>query len=382
MKFMATKNFLPAKSTIRKAVLFIYVWLGLILGLYFTIIGLTGSVLVFQDNLEPLQTPEIAFVAPPVSNARLLPLSEIMARVHRDFPKATGQDLANVVLPNNAGGAYRLNINTQTPQTMRQITVDPYTGGVIRNVVYANMPFGFIHNVHVSLLMGPAGELANGYGAICVAFLLIFGLWLWWPATLRQLRVRLNVKGNWGRNRLIRNVHPVLGICSVLFLWMITLTGILLVFPKPVQKMIAGMGSAHSSGEPKLTAPMGAKRLPVDTLLAIARPVNSDVKISGFYYSSKPDQPFVCYKRSSASGFFPYTRIFINPYNGIILRIAEDGNASPNQKIPRLLRILHFGLWGGLFMKIIYSLAGLVPCGLFVTGILMYFRKWDGALKA
>lgn len=358
-----------------------HLWFGLILGLYFTIIGLTGSVLVFQDNLEPLQTPEIAFVAPPVSNASLLPLSEIMVRVHRDFPKASGQDLANVVFPYNAGGAYRLNIDTQTPQAMRQITVDPYTGRIIRNVVYADTPFGFIHNLHVSLLMGAAGELANGYSAVCVAFLLLSGLWLWWPATLRQLRARLSIKGSRGRIRFIRDLHHVLGIYSVLLLLMITFTGVLFVFPKPAQKIIAGMGSASSSREPAITVPIGAKRLPVDTLLAIARPVNYGVKISSFNYPSRPDQPFSCYKRSFAPGFFPYTRIFINPYNGIILRIAEDQNASPNQKIPRLLSILHFGLWGGLFIKIIYSLVGLVPCCLFMTGILMYLRKLRGSLK-
>jgi len=374
---MTTKKILPSKSAIRKTILFIHLWIGLILGLYFTVIGITGSVLVFQDNLEWLQTPEIVSVEPPAPGMKLLPLSELLERVHHAFPNAQGQDLANVTMPNKTGGAYRLSLDTKTPERMRQITVNPYTGQVMRNVIYAQTPFGFIRNLHISLLLGAAGELANGYGAMCVMLLLLSGLWLWWPAALRQLRARMSVKTDRGKNRFIRDLHHVLGIYSVLLLLIITLTGILFIFPKPVEKITDAI--ATSSSKPsKVTAPAGAKRLPVDALLAIAQPVNRNIAISSFNYPSKPDQPFSCYKRSFAPGFFPYTRIFINPYTGKILRVAEDSRGSLDQKIPRFLSMLHFGLWGSFFIKIIYALVGLVPCGLFITGILMYLRKLRG----
>jgi len=375
-------NFFPlSKGAIRKTILFIHLWLGLILGLYFTIIGITGSVLVFHDNLEPLQTPEIVSVKPPTPSTKLLPLSELMTRVHYAFPNASGQDLTNVTMPDNVGGAYTLNLDVEKPEKMRMITVNPYTGAVMRNVIFVETPFGFIHNLHVSLLLGAAGELANGYGAICLALLLLSGLWLWWPVTLRQLRARLSMKIDKGKNRIVRDLHHVLGIYAVVFLLIITLTGILFIFPKPVEKVTDAIATS-SSKPPKVTAPVGAKKLSIDTLLAIAQPVNPEVKISSFNDPSEPNQPFSCYKRSFAPGFFPYTRIFINPYSGKILRVVDDNKGSLDKKIPRFLSMLHFGLWGSFFIKIIYALVGLVPCGLFITGVLMYLRKLRGFKKA
>ncbi len=38
-------------------------------------------------------------------------------------------------------------------------------------------------------------------------------------------------------------------------------------------------------------------------------------------------------------------------------------------------KVLHLGEFGGVFSKLLYTFAGLMPPGLFITGVLMWWRK-------
>ena len=364
---------MPGKAGIRRGVLAVHLWLGVIIGLYFSAMGLTGSVLVFEKELTHITAPETAHVTPPTAGAAPMPIEEIQTRLKAELPKASPGDLAFMIMPEAAGGAYTLSLGDGGEK--RYVTVDPYTGRILRNVNARATLVGFCQEFHIYLLNGQKGLLVNGYGALLTAILLLSGLWLWWPATVRQIRSRITVKWGAGAKRVTHDLHNTFGIYTLPLLLMVTLTGAMFAFFEPVQKAVYALTHTAKPAKPApIIPPANAKRLPADTLVATANAITPEARMLSFIYPTKPAQPFTCYKQRSL-GFLPYIQVSINPYTGKVLRVSDDATAPLGDRVLRALSSLHFGWWGGITTKILYSLLGLTPITLFVTGLLMYLRK-------
>ena len=65
----------------RKRLWQLHSWLGLLAGLGLLVIGATGSMLVFRDELEALVDPALVRVVPPSPDTARLPLDTLFARV-------------------------------------------------------------------------------------------------------------------------------------------------------------------------------------------------------------------------------------------------------------------------------------------------------------
>ena len=61
----------------RRIWLDIHLWLGLSLGFFLSIFGITGSLLVFQAEIDELLTPDLLTVTVPENNQTFRPLSEL-----------------------------------------------------------------------------------------------------------------------------------------------------------------------------------------------------------------------------------------------------------------------------------------------------------------
>ena len=57
-------------GTLRRRMLFVHRWLGIILGVYFVMLGITGSLLVFAREIDRALNPELLTMPPRVSVSR------------------------------------------------------------------------------------------------------------------------------------------------------------------------------------------------------------------------------------------------------------------------------------------------------------------------
>jgi len=360
--------------TLRKIIFFIHLWFGLFIGVYFTIAGVTGSILVFQEDIQVhYLMPERTAVTPPTPAAKLMPLSKIIAGLRKDFPDATDNNFALITPPETPGGAWflRLPSGKKTYAT----TVNPYTGQVIRQYPSNETWLDWVDDLHVNLLKKAPGKIANGYLGLLAGILLLSGIWLWWPATLRQIKLRSTIKRGAGIQRVIADLHNVFGFYSFLLLLAVTLTGSVIVFYAPVQKVVISVvGKSRRLPPPKVVPPPGAHWLPIDALLPAAEKIAPESSFVFILFPTQPRQAFLCYKRAK-EGIWPDTRIYINPYNGKVLRVDSDSTDPLDTRIMRSASTIHFGRWGYLGIKILYAIIGLIPLGLFITGVLMYIRS-------
>ena len=73
----------PQRIWLRRALFQIHVWSGIALGLYVVMLSITGSVLVYRNELDRyLATPRPAFVA----GKPALPREQLRAAAERQFP--------------------------------------------------------------------------------------------------------------------------------------------------------------------------------------------------------------------------------------------------------------------------------------------------------
>jgi uncharacterized iron-regulated membrane protein len=150
--------------------------------------------------------------------------------------------------------------------------VDDYDGRVLPASADTAGWMGWVKTLHVSLLSGAAGKNVSGYASLLTALLLLSGLQLWWPPAWRQLRARLTLKRGAGAKRMTHDLHNVFGIYSFLLLLVVTLTGTVLVFNRPVQQVVdTWFHTPPQARLPRLRPPAGAARLSPDVLLAAAQ---------------------------------------------------------------------------------------------------------------
>jgi uncharacterized iron-regulated membrane protein len=365
---------LLSKGNIRKVVFFIHLWFGLFVGLYFAAVSVTGSVLVFREDLERTQVmPERNFVAPPAPGTKLMPLSEIISGLKAQLTEAKEAELAFVNPPLRPDGAYLMRLTDKGDA--QPTTIDPYTGKVIKRYPHGNALLEWADDLHVNLLFNAPGKIANGYGGLLAGLLLLSGIWLWWPATVKQIKLRSTIKKGAPKHRIIADLHNVLGIYPFVALLIVTLTGSMIVFYKPIQDVVvARFGSARIPRAPSVTAALGAQRLPVEQLMAIAEKNAPGSHFVFVIYPTAPKQAFYAYRRSEI-GILPDTRIYLDPYNGKVLQIGREATDPTSKRIMRSASGIHFGRWGATSIKIVYFVLGFIPLGLFVTGFLMFIRR-------
>src|SRR5262245_9225712 len=86
----------------RKPLRSLHRWLGLWLGAWFALVGLSGAVLVFEDEVDAFLNPRL--LTEPRAGARL-PLHRIVARAEEEFPLG---HVERVRLPRAQDEVYRL----------------------------------------------------------------------------------------------------------------------------------------------------------------------------------------------------------------------------------------------------------------------------------
>ena len=82
----------PRKVFWRKALFQVHLWLGVILGLYFVVVALTGSIIVYKKEIERSQIPHLTRVEP---LAQRQSFSAMVSKVKTAYPDAS---LSNVYL--------------------------------------------------------------------------------------------------------------------------------------------------------------------------------------------------------------------------------------------------------------------------------------------
>ena len=376
----------PQRVWLRRAVFQVHLWLGLVLALYAIVIGVSGSALVFKDEIGQALHPELFRVAP---QPQPLPLAPTIRAVEQGRPGWRVASLKDFVpaqpltlLLRPAGGTLPLNY--------RIVTVQPYTGQVLADRLRFAGVLGFLGNLHFYLCAGRTGLLVSGWMSLGLVLLCVTGLVVWWPGVSRwAAALLLRRRASW--QRYTWDLHAVAGFWFALPLLLLSFTGCYFAFPAPVAALLDAVTLSHPPAErapaasPKHAA-AGAP-LTVDEAFARARQLlPAQAPIGYFALPSRPGGAY--YATGYYTGAAPFSALVslqIDAQTGAMLHEEDTRRDAPSRRLIQKFFAWHFGSFagagaGGIAVKLLWVLAGLAPALLAVTGVILFawrkLRHW------
>jgi uncharacterized iron-regulated membrane protein len=247
----------PQRVWLRRAAFQVHLWVGLGIGLYVVVLSLTGSLLVYRNELDRyLATPHATFD----ENARAMNAEELREVAQRAYPDWQITDVTEgrtVRRPPRQGGPgapggarFGRGRGNRLPDPTALITVErngekkerlfnPYTGQDLGDsTTKAQFFILWTVRLHDELLMDrPDGPWWNGLLSLIFTLLIITGLVVWWPGVTRWRR-SLGVKWNAGWRRINWDLHSALGFWLFLFMLMWGISGWYLGMPEPLTNVV------------------------------------------------------------------------------------------------------------------------------------------------
>lgn len=340
-------------------------WIGLSVGLLLLIQGLTGAILVFRDELEPLLQPSLIVAEQPAR----LPVQALLDAFHRAHPEA---ELQRADFPESAREAVILSWKAKDAPGLTAI--DPYSARIVRDGPSSRWPLEVVFNIHDALLAGPVGETLIGIEGLALLAMAISGILHWWPgaARLRQgFRVRLN--GN--ADLRWRTLHRSVGAGVSLILILSAVTGALMVWKPSFRAALSTVTKAEGKPSPKVAKQEGRAMLPVDPLIAAARAHYGDTSLRQLRFSSGGRVVAIYLESNRTIRADGTAQAYFNRYEGTEVAHYIAGTQSAASEGIDWLYTVHTGRWGGVVTRALMVLVGLTLAGMAASGLWLWISR-------
>ncbi|WP_426292748.1 PepSY-associated TM helix domain-containing protein [Dyadobacter endophyticus] len=363
------------KKTFKKIASQLHLWLGVSSGLVVFIVALTGSILVFEEELEPVIYRKLHVVEVPKDQSPL-PMDNLHATVASAYPK---QRIARIAIEPHPDRTVIFGlVKGKKEKDVLSVAVNPYTAEITDTRRENESFFHIVLQLHRYLCLEDTGKLITGVACVMFLVIMITGLVLWWP-NRKQTKQRLTIK--WGAKfkRLNWDLHAVFGFYVLPFTFLIALTGLVwsykwvnnmiyLAFDgKPQQKREApanmGITNAASTGTlAKITAETN-RLLPHPGRIQFTLPESDSLSIT----ISKVNE------NASIANVVDFLYFDQNDGHLISKRLYDD--ETTGMKVRRLVFPIHTGSIWGLPTKILALLVALITATLPVTGVIIWVGR-------
>src|SRR5262245_24443816 len=209
----------PQRVWLRKALFQVHLWTGIGAGLYVLLISVSGSAVVFrQDIFRAYESPVILVEA----KGERMASDQIKGAAERLYP---GYDATQVYEfadePRRA-----VEVRLEKGSWVKNRFFDPYSGADLGNSVpWPITVTAWFYDLHVELFGGRPGRQINAVGGALWAALGLTGIIIWWQGIQNWKRgFLIRLKSGW--KRFNWDLHSSLGFWTLLFTLMWGITGI------------------------------------------------------------------------------------------------------------------------------------------------------------
>jgi uncharacterized iron-regulated membrane protein len=373
----------------------IHRWIALVLCVLLVPIAISGALLVWHEEIEPLLHPArfavsgtgTTAISSYLENARgALPANFTPMAVR--FPAEDGRPVT-VMARGEEGGTRQL----------LTVYLDPPSARVLDVVNFRSSFFGFLHRFHENLTVPDySGRAIVGWAGVGMLVLSLTGLWLWWP---RNGVFRAGLRWRRAGDASMGNLHYLLGFWIALPLTLVSFTGIYLSFPQTARSTMSAIASMNpQAGRPIFAAQLAREtQLTPDAALDAARNAKPGWRPSALFLatlqsergerserpeqrSERPDRS----ERQDRSERPPATwrvQLRDRSSNDVATVMVNDRDGTTRSlpdplagdRAAQWIRALHEGSRGGILWQVAVFLTGVFPPIFAFTGIVMWLRR-------
>jgi len=360
----------------RKLLFNLHLYVALIVGLFIVILSATGALAAFGPELDALFNPKLFHVEP--QNAPPLPFQTLAGIVSRKF----GERVTTLRMPDAPDQSYSASV----ARGATQVFLNGYTGEILGT----RSPKTFWAKiVQFHKRLAPATgkgwpEIGNKLVAIAcwsMLFLLLSGLYLWWPYQ------RFSVKWRASLRRVMFDLHNAIGLYAFVFLLTLTITGLMVSYDEEVTEYLYKVTD---------TKPI-ARSLP-STPVAGATPITPEQAVEIAKKELAGASPITVTEPTAPKGSYNITMHFpedhtgrgsglgrswisIDQYSGKVL-VAQNSRTAPGPTRTRMInRAIHTGDIFGTPSMLIAMLSSLMVLVQAVSGVIMWLKLKEGTKK-
>lgn len=310
----------------------IHKWAGLTGGLLASLVGISGSLLLYREEIgrRLRNVPASVTCASP-----RLALEDLLAGALHSSPGATPLLFS---LPPRDGALPEVLLLTTRGQ-LRLVAVNPCSGCVL-GMLSGGGPTWVdgVARLHTSFALGGFGRWLVGAVALSLIFLALSGIWLF-------------LRGP-------RPFHAWLGLASSLLLVLYAVSGVAFLFwraPSPLRPVIVPSASVRVSLDRLAMSANGA--VPSSTLSWIEFPASADSP-----FAVRLREPWDQRLRGS-------TTVYLDPATAQVLRVDRWRDLPFGLRLYHVFAAVHFGELGGVKMRWLWFVAGILP-------LLLWLSAW------
>jgi uncharacterized iron-regulated membrane protein len=334
-------------------------WCGLIVGIFLLVMSISGSLLVFSDEIEGAYESNWTTVNNP-SGAFSYDAS--FSNIQKLYP---GWEIRLYEQPHiNEALVYDLRKGT----ALKKIFVHPVNGSILHvSDKVQNQLHRWLLSLHYTLFAGTAGKITVFFIGILFLVSLITGIYIYRKAIVKVIffRVRINKKS---RRSLSSSLHRIIGVWTLVFNLLIVITGLfisgnitLAALKKATPAKANATGITGSIDKIKNEINQQYPSFKIHLLRVSAN--SNIVQLSGNF----EDDP-------AYYGEY-YSRFYFDGTNGQFQKKEWLREQGAFKKWQSMVAPLHFGNFGGLFLKFLYCLFGLMPGLLSITGFIIWRKR-------
>lgn len=361
----------PRNTTTRRWVFQIHLWIGLLLGLYMFVMGLSGSILVFRDEFEETFKDSHKPLKIDSDSPPMLSPDGIASIIKREFPD---QRMTNLFLPDHPDSTYNIRVIKNAHLTY--LKIHPYTGKVLAVEGHQTGFWNTLADLHINLLNGKTGRIVNGVGALLIITMCITGILIWWQGRKNWKRgFQVKIRAGW--KRINWDIHNVIGIVAFLFILVQSVTGAYFAWPQTYRKLVGSFASVSQRNVAvEVKSEKNKIRPALIDYIKSAESVVPGRRVGRIILGEKPNQAIrtVLYETSFHEPHKSST-VYLNPYDASVIRKELFTDRESGDSMVAWLVGVHFGIYGGVVSRLLLCVFGLLLPILFVTGLLMWWNR-------
>lgn len=350
-------------------------WTGLLSGVNILILSLTGSYLVFSDEVHHLFHPERTNPVASVDMSAPAPYADAFAAVQALHPEARPFSVRN---PDDEENILGFGLMEKGERYFYEL--DLQSGEVFLHADSAADRFNeFVLHLHADLFMGALGVFYLGFVAILFFISTVSGIIIYSPF-MKDVLLH-GVRWRRGLRRDAATLHKLVGFGSLSFNLIIAVTAIAVTLGFMFARMWLFNEAGRMIRADNHLLEEGAPLPPIDEVWKSASALHPDIPISSITYPGSIQGPhhYLVFHADpeSFARFVP------------VVTLVPAANAAAATTVPVPLWIkaslicipFHFGNFGGLPLKIAYSILGLSAGLLSISGVALTLHRWAKRLR-